>query len=85
VIRTALSAHEASLCDLLAALTLLGEMPHEVVAIGIVPQDLVPGVTLSDAVRAGLDEAEGAVVEQLRAWNIGVTAAGVVAETVLSL
>lgn len=85
VIRTALSAHEASLCDLLAALTLLGTMPREVVAIGIVPQDLAPGVTLSDAVRAGLNEAEQVAVAQLRAWNVGVTAAGVVPETVLSL
>jgi hydrogenase maturation protease len=85
VIRTALSAHEASLCDLLAALTLLGTMPREVVAIGVVPQDLLPGVTLSDPVRAGLDEAEEAVLAQLRAWNIGVTNTGAVAETVLSL
>lgn len=85
VIRTALSAHEASLCDLLAALTLLGTMPREVVAIGVVPQDLAPGVTLSDPVRAGLDEAEEAVIAQLRTWNIYVTNTGVVAETVLSL
>ena len=63
----------------------LGTMPREVVAIGVVPQDLLPGVTLSDPVRAGLDEAEEAVLAQLRAWNIGVTNTGAVAETVLSL
>ena len=49
ILRATLSAHEASLCDLLAALTLLGRAPAEFVAIGIEPQAMLPSVELSAA------------------------------------
>jgi hydrogenase maturation protease len=73
ILRATLSAHEASLCDLLAALTLLGRTPAEFVAIGIEPRDTLPSLDLSPPVRAALDEAERAALAQLAVW--GITAA----------
>jgi hydrogenase maturation protease len=69
-LRSMLSTHEASLCDLLAALTLLGRAPREFVAIGIQPQSLAPGIALSAPVRATLAHAESEVIERLGAWGI---------------
>jgi Ni,Fe-hydrogenase maturation factor len=62
ILRATLSAHEASLCDLLAALTLLGRSPHAFVAIGIEPQTLAPSVELSAPVREALANAEHEVI-----------------------
>lgn len=73
VFRAALSAHEASLCDLLGALTLLGRMPAEFVAVGIEPLRTEPGVELSKPVHEAISRAEEAVVAQLRAWGVDAT------------
>ena len=74
VLRSALSAHEASLCDLLAASTLLGTAPREFVAIGIEPAGVAPGIALSDAVRAALPAAEREALAQLARWGIAAEA-----------
>jgi hydrogenase maturation protease len=66
VMRSLLSAHEASLCDLLAALTLIGKMPEQFVTVGIEPQVIAPSLDLSPAVRSAL------VLAELRRWDIGV-------------
>jgi hydrogenase maturation protease len=70
VMRQLLSAHEAALCDLLAALTLLGKMPREFIAIGIEPLRIHPSLELSAPVRGALARAEAAVVAELRAWGV---------------
>lgn len=85
ILRATLSAHEASLCDLLGALTLLGMTPDEFVAVGIEPQDLTPSVKLSAPVREALEVAERAVVEQLSAWGIATEALDVARPAVLAL
>jgi hydrogenase maturation protease len=84
-LRATLSAHEASLCDLLAALSLLGKTPREFVAIGIEPQDLLPSVELSAPVRNALAQAERDVIEQLAAWGIVAEVLDVAPQTVLAL
>jgi hydrogenase maturation protease len=84
-IRASLSAHEASLCDLLAALTLIGSMPGEFVAVGIVPLATGPSIELSGPVRAALPEAEDAVLAQLARWGIAAESLGVPHATVLTL
>jgi hydrogenase maturation protease len=84
-LRAALSAHEASLCDLLAALTLLGTMPHAFVAIGVTPAHTEPSLELSPPVRAALASAERAAIEQLERWGIAVEALDVPPEPVLTL
>lgn len=84
ILRATLSAHEASLCDLLAALSLLGRTPAEFVAIGIEPQVILPSVELSAPVRDALGGAEAAVIAQLTAWGIACQALDVAPQTVLS-
>lgn len=69
-LRAALSAHEASLCDLLAALSLLGRMPSEFVAVGVVPAKTTPSLELSAAVRSALPRVERELIAQLAAWGI---------------
>lgn len=75
VLRSVLSAHEASLCDLLAALTLLGKLPREFVAVGIEPLLLLPSLELSEPVRNALPEVERAVLAQLAAWGVSTVCA----------
>ena len=85
ILRATLSAHEASLCDLLAALTLLGRMPSAFVAIGIVPEELTPSVELSATVRGAFFAAEREVIAQLAEWGIAATALDVSPELILAL
>jgi hydrogenase maturation protease len=85
ILRATLSAHEASLCDLLAALTLLGRTPGEFVAIGIEPQNMTPSIELSSVVHDALEHAEREVITQLAAWGVAARALEVPRSTVLSL
>jgi hydrogenase maturation protease len=85
ILRATLSAHEASLCDLLAALTLLDRTPREFVAIGIEPQSLAPSIELSEPVLHALGHAEHEVIGQLAAWGIACESLGVASKTVLTL
>ena len=85
ILRATLSAHEASLCDLLAALTLLGRTPREFVAIGIEPQDMLPSIELSTPDRDALDRAEREVIAQLALWGIAAEARGGARATTLPL
>lgn len=85
ILRATLSAHEASLCDLLAALNLLGRAPREFVAIGIEPQSLAPSIGLSEPVRVGLATAEKEVIAQLAAWGVVAEHRGAATPTVLTL
>lgn len=72
ILRSVLSAHEASLCDLVAALTLLGKMPNTFVTVGIEPLRILPSIELSGRVRSALPTAERAVIAQLVDWGISV-------------
>lgn len=85
ILRATLSAHEASLCDLLAALTLLGRTPSEFVAIGIEPLDMLPSIELSAPVRAALDRAEIETIAQLALWGVAAEALPGAHATVLTL
>jgi hydrogenase maturation protease len=85
ILRATLSAHEASLCDLLAALTLLGRTPREFVAIGIEPHSLAPSVELSGLVRDAIARAECEVIAQLSAWGIACESLGLESQAALTL
>lgn len=63
------SAHELGLGDLLAALSLLGAEPEEIVLLGLQPASLVLGTTLSPAVEAGLDDLNQAVLAEIARWT----------------
>lgn len=53
--RTRISPHQLGLSEVLAVLALTDEQPHEVEIIGIVPEDLSLGMTLSPSVAAACE------------------------------
>lgn len=64
--RTRISPHQLGISDLLAAASLTGEMPKQLVLFGIEPKEIVLGIGLSREVRTGLDHLIEVVVEDLR-------------------
>lgn len=60
-----LSPHDPSLRGALAAAELLGTAPREVLLVGIVPEEVSLGLSLSPAVRAALPQAAVAVTAEL--------------------
>ena len=52
--RAATTAHEGSAPQILAALQLLGEVPPEIILIGLEPEKIQTGIGLSSSVQAGL-------------------------------
>lgn len=66
--QTKLSNHQLGLSDLLALLTLKGEMPEQVTIIGMVPHSLEQKLGLTPEAEAGLD----AMVEMLVAELAGL-------------
>jgi hydrogenase maturation protease len=64
-LRQRISPHQQGIGDVLAALTLLGEAPKELIVIGIEPADLTFGVGLSPVIEAKLDALVAAVVTEL--------------------
>lgn len=74
VLRATLSAHDASIGELLAALTLLGKMPRELVAIGIEAERTAPSLELSPAVHEALVAAERETLAHLARWGVAPAA-----------
>jgi hydrogenase maturation protease len=63
------SVHQLGFADLMVALKLLGEVPHEVVVIGVQPQSTEWSAELTAAVQDKLIDAVDAVIDQLAAWT----------------
>jgi hydrogenase maturation protease len=63
------ASHELGVADLLAALTLMESMPAKVVLIGIQPENLSIGLSLSDPVEQGLGEMVEQAVAMLEVWT----------------
>ncbi|MGH9418586.1 MAG: hydrogenase maturation protease, partial [Thermoanaerobaculia bacterium] len=59
------SPHEPSINDALILLDFAGDAPRDVVLVGVVPQTLDGGVTLSPAVAAAVPEAAARVIAEL--------------------
>ncbi|MCL4865475.1 MAG: HyaD/HybD family hydrogenase maturation endopeptidase [Gemmatimonadales bacterium] len=64
-----LSPHQVDLQDVLAAATLLGRVPSQMVALGLQPERVEMRVGLSPAVEAQVDSLVAAAVECLAAWG----------------
>lgn len=65
-----MSMHQTGFQDVLAAASLLGSSPAEVVLIGVQPRDLEDfGGALTAPVAERLDDAVALAVERLRAWG----------------
>lgn len=70
--RNRFSPHQLGVADLLATLTLTGEMPASVTLIGIVPADMALGLELSPAIVQAADRAVECLVAKLRALGLVV-------------
>lgn len=64
-----LSPHQVDLQDVLAAASLLGRVPSQMVALGVEPERVEMWVGLSPPVEAQLDALVAAAVECLAAWG----------------
>ncbi|RIK36484.1 MAG: hydrogenase 2 maturation endopeptidase [Chloroflexi bacterium] len=72
--RTRISPHQLGLCEVLATLSLTNETPQQVEIIGIVPEDLSLGLTLSSKVSAACERVVAEVISELRSYGLTVTA-----------
>jgi len=63
--RTKVSPHQVGLSDVLAALTVTGEKPANVVVIGVVPKDLGTGLEMSAEIEAEMETMIDLVVAEL--------------------
>ncbi len=70
---TKLSAHQTGMNDVLAKATLMGYEPEAITVIGVQPNELEDyGGSLTDVVRARLDEAVQLAAEELKRWGLPV-------------
>lgn len=63
---TRISPHQLGLSDVLAAATISGRLPENLVLFGVEPKTVELGLGLSSEVRAALDKVVGVVMEELR-------------------
>jgi len=67
------SLHHLGLMDVLAAAQLLDVAPPEICLIGIQPQTIATGLTLSDLIAARLDLLVARIIGQLQDWGLVCT------------
>jgi hydrogenase maturation protease len=65
------SVHQLGFADLMVALELLGDLPEEIVLLGVQPLSTEWSTELTPPVREALEPLLDAVVEQLKAWSGG--------------
>ncbi|MCX7946379.1 MAG: HyaD/HybD family hydrogenase maturation endopeptidase [Hydrogenophilus sp.] len=70
--RRHLSPHGISFPDALAALELLGRLPHEVIVLGLQPQSIALSMELSPTIQAQLPLLVSSIAEELekRGWRL---------------
>lgn len=68
--RTKVSPHQVGISDVLAALTITGEKPANVVVIGVVPKDLGTGLEMSPEIEGRVEELMDRVVDELIALGL---------------
>jgi hydrogenase maturation protease len=68
---TRISPHQLGLSDVLAAATISGQLPRNLVLFGVEPKTVRLGLGLSNEVRASLDKLVSTVIEEL--GRIGCT------------
>ena len=64
--RTHISPHEIGLADVLATLHLTGEIPKNIILLGLVPEALQLSLELSQTIAKKMDDLLAAVVDELR-------------------
>jgi hydrogenase maturation protease len=68
--RSKLSPHQVSICDVLAGLEFSGDLPGDIVLIGVEPQDMDLGLELTPAIAARVPEMVDMAVAELSARGI---------------
>jgi hydrogenase maturation protease len=68
--RSKLSPHQVSICDVLAGLEFSGDLPEDIVLIGVEPESLELGLELTPAVAARMPEMMEMAVAELSARGI---------------
>lgn len=66
------SPHQLGIADLLAALKLTGESPKHIFLVGIVPENITPGLEMTKTVASQLDSMKQQVLTRL--YQLGVDA-----------
>lgn len=67
-----LSFHHVGLPDLLFAMSFLGREPARIALVGMQPEDIEAGLTLSDTVRGQFERLLNTVMGKLREWGVEV-------------
>jgi hydrogenase maturation protease len=63
------SVHQLGFADLMVALKLLGEVPEEVIVLGVQPQSTEWSAELTAAVKGSLDKLIDVALAQLESWS----------------
>lgn len=69
-LETRLSPHQMGLKDLLAVARLMGQMPAELVLIGVQPDSIEMGTELTPAVAKRVGDMLDSILEQLAQWGV---------------
>ena len=70
--RSKLSPHQVSICDVLAGLEFSGELPRDLVLIGVEPESMELGLELTPTVAARLPEMAAMAAAELNARGVAV-------------
>ena len=70
--RTKLSPHQVSICDVLAGLEFSGELPRDLVLIGVEPASLELGLELTPAIAARVPEMVALAAAELAARGVAL-------------
>ncbi len=68
----ALSPHQVGLVDLVAVLELQGRLPERLTVIGVEPESIELGLTLSGPVARSLPKVAKALADELAEWGVAV-------------
>jgi hydrogenase maturation protease len=69
-LRSALSFHQVGLADLLFAWKLIGVQPSKIMLIGIQPEKVETGLTLSGTIRKNFEKYLQTILEKLHEWGV---------------
>lgn len=72
--RSKLSPHQVSICDVLAGLEFCGQAPRDLLLVGVVPESLELGLSLTPTVAAALPAMVATAVAQLAARGVALQA-----------
>jgi hydrogenase maturation protease len=77
ILRPALSFHQVGLSDLLFASKFMGMKPEKITLIGIQPEKVETGLTLSEALNDNFERLLKTILEKLREWGVTFKEKGV--------